>query len=172
MKHTFVSLITFFLAVSFIVGCGERLPDGMPRLYPASIEVTQEGVPLDEATVMLYSESPDLARWTPSGVTNSSGVAVLSTNGRYKGAPLGTYKVTVKRASLDPHPEPELANEFTGSPGAAKYQQLELARKAYTYVETPYTSLEETPLTVEITANQKIYPVDAGKNIKVEVRRN
>ena len=172
MRRTFISHFTLLFAVSFIVGCGPRLPDGMPRLYPVSIEVTQEGAPLGEAMVTLHSDSPNLARWVPSGVTNASGIAVLMTDGKYKGAPLGTYKVAVVRTSLDPHPEPELVNEQPGSPGAARYQQLETARKAFIYVESPYTSMGTTPLTVEITANQKMYPVDAGKKIKDAIKRN
>jgi hypothetical protein len=96
MNRTFTTLL---LAVLFVSGCGEPRPAGMPKLYPASIIVTFEGEPFDGATVQLMPEDAAIARWGPIGQTNSSGVAVLRTDGKYNGAPLGNYKILVSKHS-------------------------------------------------------------------------
>jgi len=143
----------------------------MPRLYPASIEVTQEGIPLAEATVALIPVDPGLDRWGPAGITNASGVVVLQTNGLYTGAPLGTYKVVVSKTSIELHPNPELENAEMGSADYEKYRQLDSARMEVNYVEPQYSSMENTPLTIEVVAGQKAYSVDAGKQVQVKERR-
>jgi len=172
MTRTFTSLTTLFLAVSFIAGCGgQPFPEGMPRLYPASIEVTQEGAPLEGAVVTLVSEDAELVRWGPTGITDASGVVVLQTNGLYRGAPLGTYKVIVTKITREPHPNPELGEAKMGSPDYQRYTQLENTRRTFHHVEAQYGSIENTPLTVEVTAGQRTYSVDAGKKVQVEERR-
>jgi len=170
MTRTFFSLITLLLVVSFLIGCRSATPEGMPRLYPVSIEITQEGNPLEEATVTLVSDDPELGRWVPTGITNASGVAVLQTNGLYSGAPLGTYKVVIAKRVTEPHPNPELAGAERGTPEEARYDQLNRERKTFTYVEPQYSSIADTPLTIEVVAGQRTYSVDAGKRVQEIVR--
>jgi len=171
MTRTFFSLTAFLLTVSFVVGCGgQPRPEGMPRLYPVSVEVVQEGSPLEGATVTLVSDDSELGRWAPTGITGVSGVAVLQTNGLYNGAPLGSYKVVIVKRMTEPHPHPELAGADRGTPEEAKYDQLNRERKTFNYVESQYSSIEETPLTVEIVSGQKTYSVDAGKKVQEAVR--
>ena len=172
MTRTFFSYTALLLSVSFIMGCGgQPLPEGMPRLYPASIEVTQEGTPLEGATVTLVSEDSELGRWSPTGITNASGVAVLQTNGLYRGAPLGTFKVVITKRVTEPHPHPELAGAERGTPEEARYDQLNRARQTFNYVESQYSSIEDTPLTIEIVAGQRTYSIDAGKKVQETVVR-
>ena len=171
MTHRLVSFTTLLLTASFIIGCGGHpRPDGMPRLYPASVTVTQEGTPLEGATVTLFSDDPELGRWSPTGVTDASGVAVLHTNSLYRGAPLGSFRVTVAKMTREPHPNPELAGADYGTADAARYDQLDRARKTLTYVEPRYSSMVDTPLTIEITADQRTYSIDAGPRVQEEVR--
>jgi len=151
-----------------MTGCGERLPAGMPRLYPASITVTQEGTPLAGALVQLIPEDPANAAWGPGGTTNQSGVVVLRTNGAYLGAPLGTYKVTVSKTEMEPHPNPELR----GGSEEDLRRSLAILRtlRTYSYVEPQYGSIRYTPLRIEITARERNYTIDAGRKIRVEAR--
>ena len=135
----------------------------MPRLYPASMTITQEGTPLDGALVQLIPEDSANSSWGPGGTTDSSGVVVLRTNGKYKGAPLGKYRVTVSKREKEPHPKPELE----GGQEFRTYLAIQRTLKTYSFVEPQYGSIRDTPLSVEITAKEKTYTVDAGKKIKV-----
>ena len=168
MNRRLSSIFLLLLATSLMTGCGERLPDGMPRLYPASITVTQEGTPLAEAVVQLVSEDPANASWGAGGTTNESGIAVLRTNGKYNGAPLGTYKVTVSKMEQDPHPNPELKGG--GEDEVRRYLAVARTLRTYRLIEPQYSSLNDTPLRVEIIPNERTYAIDAGKKIRVVVR--
>jgi len=160
--------------VAFLAtGCGgPARPDGMPRLYPASVTVIQEGAPLEGAMVQLVSDDPALSRWGPTGITDASGVTVLRTDGTYDGAPLGTFRVVVSKREREPHPNPEWANLPDGDPNFQKYRELESRRKTINYVEPLYSSIADSPLTLEITADGKTYSVDAGKKSRTEVGAN
>lgn len=71
-------------------GCG-------PSLEKTEIKVVgADGNPVSGAMVTLVSESDTSV--TPSGQTNSSGVATISTNGK-AGAPKGTYKALVTKSA-------------------------------------------------------------------------
>ena len=172
MKRIFVIFLLSAVCClpSLFMGCGgQNLPDGMPRLYPAAIEVTQEGTPLAGATVTLVSDDPVLARWGPTGVTDASGIAALQTDGMYRGVPLGTYKVVVTKRAKEPHPNPELAGAERGTPQEAQYDRLDRARRIISYVEPQFGSIGETPLTIEIVAGQRTYSIDAGKKVQETV---
>ena len=173
MKRPFASFIILSLVALLLTGCGgEPRPAGMPKLYPVSITVLQEGTPLAGATVTLVSETPELARWGPMGVTDANGVAIMRTNGRYEGAPLGTFKIVVSKMEREPHPNPEWANLPREDPNSQKYDAIELRLKAFNYIEPQYSSIADTPLVIEITAKLKTYMVDAGKQSKTEVKMN
>jgi len=168
MNRAITSSILLLLASIFMAGCGEKRPGGMPKLYPVSIIVMQEGTPLEGALVQLVSEDRANVMWGPGGTSNASGVAVLHTNGTYKGVPLGKYKVTVEKRVKESHPNPELATGGPRTPEFAKYLEISRNLKTYSYVEPQYGSVANTPLFVEITAKEKTYTIDAGKQIKTE----
>ena len=171
MKRTFLSLITLLLAIFLLPGCGESLPDGMPRLYPASIAVVQEGTPLEGAIVQLIPENEDHSAWVPTGTTDAQGVAVLQTNGRFAGAPLGSYRVTVTKREQEPHPHPELAAYPPGDPNHQRFVEIGRNLRAFNLVAPIYSSVVDTPLRVEIVAGQRNYEVDAGEITRIEFMR-
>ena len=166
MNRPLVSFLLLLLTASLMTGCGESRPAGMPRLYPATITITQEGTPLDGALVQLIPEDSANSSWGPGGTTDASGRVVLQTNGKYKGAPLGEYKVTVSKKEKEPHPNPELQ----GGQEFRKYLAILKTLKTYSFVEPQYGSIKDTPLNIEITAKEKTYTVDAGKKVKVAVK--
>ena len=172
MNRALTLFITLLPTAFFFTGCGHARPDGMPRLYPASITVIQDGAPLEGAMVQLFSEDPALERWGPTGITNAAGVVAIRTDAAYNGAPLGTYKVVVTKMEREPHPNPEWADAPRGDPNAQKYEALELSRKMFNYIEPQYSSHTDTPLTVEIVAKKKNYSVDIGKYVKNRVTMN
>jgi hypothetical protein len=168
MNRTILSLPALLLALLFLTGCGEQLPDGMPKLYPALITVTQEGEPLEEATVMLIPEDSALMQWGPSGITDESGIAEMKTNAKYKGAPLGKYTVTVMKREREPHPHPEWAGLSETDPNYRQFVQIARMLKHYDLVESHFGSVANSPLRIEVSAGQKEYTVDVGKKVKVE----
>ncbi|MDR1269130.1 MAG: hypothetical protein LBK82_06370 [Planctomycetaceae bacterium] len=101
------TIIFLFLGIVCFFGCGQKLPDGMPKLYPVTITIVQENTPLEGAIVQLIPEDSSLSTWGPMGITNASGVTELQTNGKYKGSPLGQFKVLVTKKEIEPHPHPE-----------------------------------------------------------------
>jgi len=170
MNRALLSIL-LLLATVLMTGCGEKLPPGMPKLYPVIVTVTQEGTPLAGAIVQLIPEDPAHAAWGPGGMTDASGVAVLRTNGPYKGAPLGKYKVVVTKSEIESPPSPPPRGPGVTREDVGRYQALLNRLKAYNYVETQYGSATDTPLEVEITAKVKNYTFDAGKPIKVAIPR-
>jgi hypothetical protein len=173
MNRIIVSFVALSLVASFIAGCGgDPRPAGMPKLFPVSIVVTQEGQPLAGAMVQLTTEAPELMRWGPTGITDADGIAVMRTDGRYAGAPLGTFSVVVSKREKEPHPNPEWGKLPTENPNFQRYVAEEARLKVINYVEPQYSSIADTPLKVEITANVKTYTVDVGKPSKTEVKSN
>jgi len=164
MTRTFASFTALLLAACFIIGCGgDPRPAGMPRLYPVSIVVIQDGAPLTNATVQLIPEDEANSRWGPMGMTNASGVAAMRTNARYDGAPLGTYKVVVSKTEMEPHPNPDWANLSQDDPEYWRNARIAESLRPVHFVGEQYGSVVDTPLRVEITARERIYEVEVGK---------
>jgi len=66
----------------------------MPPLYPLVLTVTQDGKPLEDARISLFSEEGE-STWTVGGTTDVNGRASLMTHGKYQGVPGGKYKVCI-----------------------------------------------------------------------------
>ena len=161
MNHKYFSLI--YLCVLgglcfFAFGCGPKYPPGMPKLYPVKLTFTQEGKPLELASVMLYPEDSGMT-WGVGGSTDNSGVVTLKTHGEFNGAPAGKYKVCVRKFLMEGE-LPTLAN-----PGAPPPVDYEL-------VDQQYKQPNTTPLTIEIKAGSNSFePFDLGEAIKERVKK-
>ncbi|MDO5553211.1 MAG: hypothetical protein Q4G68_05580 [Planctomycetia bacterium] len=72
--------IFILFCLPFMTGCfQEPRPDGLPKLYPMSIKITQEGTPLTDASVGLISSDPELQRWPAGANTDANGIAKIFT---------------------------------------------------------------------------------------------
>lgn len=142
----------------------------MPKLHPAQITFKQEGAPLEGAIIQLIGETPDVASWGPTGITDTNGVVVLQTNGKYKGAPVGKFKVLITKRETESHPHPEWANLPDGDPNFLKYLDEGKKLKSFDLVEQKYRLLAETPLSVEIQAGKNELELDAGAKVNIESR--
>ena len=126
----------------FLVGCHvERRPKDLPKLYPAKIYVIQNGKPLDKAYVTLDSVSGK--HWAIGGQTDENGFCEAYTLGKFRGAPLGTYDVSIRKTVKE-----EIDADFEIMPGSPRkiYQQRETVAAEFT---TPGT------LTLEVTSDGK-----------------
>ncbi len=94
------------LILLVVPGCGDSRPEGMPKLYPAKVTITQDGSPLADATVGFVSENSALTRWPAGGVTDANGIATIHTYGQYPGAPEGSFKVIVTKTINEGDPMP------------------------------------------------------------------
>ena len=166
MKRPYFTL-PLLMVVCMLLGCGQRLPKDLPPLYPCTLLIAQNGVPLERAAIILeYVEGTVPAGgqiWFPQGVTDKNGNATIRTNGRYDGAPLGRFKIVVTKLEPDYSrlgPQP--------SEDDPKYDAW-MNRKGtedfpiFLLVEKQYTESATTPLEIEINKGKNEAAVDVGK---------
>jgi len=165
-KHTV--LLSLLLASALLSGCSNR-PAGMPLLCPCNITVTQDGVPLAGASVLMTNLSDDAVgkAWTPSGTTDSQGVARMKTNAQYEGVAAGKYRVVVEKfetesSKLGPQP-PVDSPEYE----AWSHKSASEILAQYALVEVIYSS-SKTPHEVEIAKGENNHTVDVGKAVRIK----
>ena len=161
MKHrTFFTAFTAFFAVAAVIGCsGEQRPDGLPKLYPCTITITQDGQPLAEATVQLHDPAVT-DRWTVSGLTNASGSAVMRTHGQFPGVPEGRFKIILTKTVL----EGGSTDDETTPENARKPRE---AVKVYSLVGKEYTNRETTPLEIVIDGKKRSESFNIGRTERI-----
>jgi len=162
----FIHLSLFLVCFLLFSGCGgQKLPPGMPKLYPATITVTQDGQPLEGAEIVVISTDPSM-NWSSGGITDQNGIVKLRTMGQYDGAPLGKYKVGVRKVetpdiAVPPPPnKPEDMNN---------YMRIlkEIDDNTFFLVEEKF-SIQNTQLEVEITPANLKGNVDVSPAIRVK----
>ena len=157
-----MSLFFSLLAIALLgtAGCNKnQRPEGLPPTHPLTITVTQEGNPLEGATVSLVS--PEL-KWVIGGVTNADGQAKMMTHGKFEGAPEGTFNVIILKTVYEGRDEYDAAMARGDSAAAQKIDV-----KAIQFVEDKYTSAKDTPLKAEVKKETKVLDVDAGPVVKI-----
>ena len=148
-------------------GCGgEQLPPGIPKLYKATLTVTQDGSPLAGAEVIMVNVDPS-TNWSAGGVTDQNGVLKLRTMGRYEGAPIGRYKVAVQKKEI---PDITLPSEISSPEVQKEYDRLvrEIENNTFYLVDEKF-SLGKTELEVEITPSNLKVTVDVSPAVHVKV---
>lgn len=145
---SFAMLLPLF---GLAVGCGQKLPDGIPALQSCTITVKMDGVPLENANVHLKSEAA--GSYFISGATDGSGQAVIQTNGVYSGAPEGSYKITVDKFVSDPNWKPK------------NQQEQDAGETLKSVVDAQYSSVKTTPLECQVVkgANRFEFDVESAK---------
>jgi hypothetical protein len=167
-------IVYIFIIFISILGCSsQQLPDDLPTLYPCKITVIQDGQPLADASVILHltdhSTNHGGKSWVPMGLTDENGVAVIKTNARYNGAPLGKYKILVNKTERETSkfgsPPPE------DSPDYARWLEKSQQEKLHEFglVETIYTDAGKTPHDIEVIKNTNQKSVDVGKSVRNKI---
>ncbi|MGL4943233.1 MAG: hypothetical protein ACRC46_08575 [Thermoguttaceae bacterium] len=145
-----LSLLALSLVLAF--GCGPKLPDGMPPIFPCVVVLTQDGKPLTDANVVLHPA--DNSNWNGVGSTDASGRARIFTSDKYEGAIAGKFKVTIRKIETE-MPKPVSSSVAAVTPPAAV--------KSYSLVDTKLGDKDTTSLEIEVKKGTKDYPLDAGK---------
>jgi len=160
MKQFFLHSPGMILVV-FMIGCSsQKLPDGMPKLYPLTLTITQEGKPLPEASVSMYSADGS-SSWAPGGMTKADGMLVVFTHGKYAGVPAGKYKVTVDCLVSDvPRPKEATMEEIVEH--GKKYP-------AYRIVPLQYTDRKTTPLEIDVVKGTSRLSIDIPETVKIKL---
>jgi hypothetical protein len=169
MKCRFAILLYLFAVAALLLsGCGgEKLPPGIPKLYPATLAVIQDGSPLAGAEVSMLNTDPSVS-WSAGGITDQNGILKLRTMGRYIGAPAGKYKVAVQKIEMPAIPLPD---EPPNDPEQRKeYNRLlkEIEDNTFYLVDQQF-ELDKTKLEVEITPTNLQLTVDVSPAVRVKV---
>jgi hypothetical protein len=155
-----LTLLVLLLLWMFLVlsGCSQtEYPKDLPRLYAGTITITQQNVPLANASVFLTPT--DGSQWNAGGTTNTNGKAILYTHGRYKGVVAGTYKVTIDKYEIG-HEKPNAETIYAKT---GNYPVPD----AYSFVELQYTDSNKTPLEIIISEKNQSFSFDVGPSVRV-----
>ena len=167
----------FFIAlfaVALVIGCssGRERPKDLPRLYPAKLTITQEGAPLEDATVTLHSTDPNF-RWSVGGSTDAQGVVVLNTNGFYEGVPLGTYKIAISRVVRTGPPIPHVSELPDDEIARARvFAEIDRQTRLTQVVDPLYRDANKTLLEWEVVGGKNEATFDVGKPVDIRVPTN
>ena len=152
-------IIPLMFVVFTIAGCAKNdgRPKDLPPLFPCEITITQEGNPLPGATIAFESFGETKVTYLPSGITNESGKAVLSTYG-FNGVPAGTYKVTVRKTVVEDVKQVTDAYGDLVDDGGVEYRT----------VDFKFSNANTTPHEIEVTTGKGTTQaaLDVGKPIK------
>ncbi|MDR0610637.1 MAG: hypothetical protein LBG58_11040 [Planctomycetaceae bacterium] len=172
MKRIFLS---FVMSIPLVfIGCSEKLPPDMPRLYPLTFTVIQDGKPLDKAVVELIRKDSQ-SKWGGTGLCDASGKAEIYTQGKYKGVPAGTYSIIVTKHFTEPskyegQPIPDPAVDLTAYENWMRALDSE-DLTSYNLVELKYGSVDTTPFSIEVGKGEKTQPLDVGKAVRLKITK-
>ena len=159
----FISLtFTLLCLVPFFFGCGEKKPDGMPKIYPCTITITQENSPLEGASVLLISDDPVLGKWSVAGTTDASGNAVIKTHAKFSGAPAGQYVVVVSK------------EEYVAEAAAKTDNRDDVTitpQTLYYLVDQKFSQKETSPLKFTMEAKSTKATFDTGKKVREKLTK-
>lgn len=162
---------TLVLAVLLSAGCRDSsIPSDLPKLSSGTVVVTQEGAPVEGATVY-FLPADGTTKWAPGGKTDESGAAKIYTNGLYNGAPPGKYQVYMRKTEVEPskYPLPPTVDTPEYEKWLETYgdQIANEKRATYSLIEKIYTNAKSSPLEIEVLPGKAFtQEFDVGKNVK------
>ena len=148
----------------------------MPPLYPVTITLTQENVPLEGAFVDLVPADAANA-WGAGGKTDAKGEAILYARPDFKGAAAGKYKVVItkkesKRGGTSVADNATIPTE-TEDGRPIVYRAGDggpITMEEWTYVDRQYITAATTPLEIEVTNKGSNQSFDLGKQVYLRYR--
>jgi hypothetical protein len=165
----FYCLITV-IPFLFLSGCGGvNLPDGMPKPYPVTIMITQEGKALEKVSVLLVSDDVALGQWTAGGESNASGNAVLQTLGKYPGVVPGQYKVILRKREVQARyqniPDPKVDRD--GYEKAIRQYPIQ-PKDTWDLIDPKYSDQNTTPESIEVLKKKNNMTIEVGPAVKIK----
>lgn len=157
MKN-FVIYVSCVLVIAAGVGCSPKnsrpadLPDDMT---PCRITITQDGAPVESASVVLEYETP--VKYATSGTTDAQGVAVMMTYG-FAGAQQGSAKVLVSKLVTE------------GAEEAEEYGQSGKMGQDFETIDVKYKSKDTTDLSITIGKDNVAESFEVGAPVHIPAK--
>jgi hypothetical protein len=153
LRFRYFLLLPFVFALTIFCGCGDKSrPADLPKLYPAKIKATQDGVPLVDARVEIYNIDASAKYRISGGITNDSGVAELRTYG-FNGSPAGKYKVTALKI---------VRGELPPGTKLSRFNQPD----KYNLVDKKFSTEKLTEQEIEIVSGKNEFNFDFGAPVR------
>jgi hypothetical protein len=170
-RNFFILLIFAISGFLLLAGCSNSSrPSDLPKLFPCKVTITQEGKPLEGATVTLLSKVPPLEgrNWIISGKTGVNGTTELVTQPNFPGVPEGEYKLLIGKTETDDSEVPS----FEKDPKA--FEKWTAKTKGivptYSLINPDWSNKQKTPFEIKITKGQtNSATFDVGKAIRVQI---
>jgi hypothetical protein len=160
----FVLKIHFWFVLSVClsaVGCNTtRLPEGMPKPYPVTITILQDGKALEGASVTMIPLDSAISQWIAGGGTNASGEATIVTFGKYKGAVPGNYKVLISKI-INERDESKRPADINSQ----EFQKWYSGATVIQLVNLRFTD-DSTPEQMEVIKGKNKKTIDVGAEIR------
>jgi hypothetical protein len=162
--NKYLCFTVFLLSLLLVSGCrgNDGRPADLPKLFPATVTVTQGGEALAGAHVELVpQDSPDHP-YRASATTDANGKATMMTYG-FLGAPAGNFKIIVRKGIVE--------NIVYGTDAVGR--QIVLSSESYIVVQNRYSDEKETPHEIEVPASRKGKhgTIDVGEAVRTRVTR-
>jgi hypothetical protein len=151
-------ILILFLPIFVLIGCSSPKPDGFPRVYPATITVTQDGKPLEGAVVIL-EHSAERTRWSAGGKTDATGsIQPATVQGNYSvpGVPAEDFLVTVTKSpvvEIDQTVDPETLTPQERDRLNAEYEQKTIEARKAVGIPERLSDPQKTPLRWKVTTS-------------------
>ncbi|MDR1492555.1 MAG: hypothetical protein LBT05_07525 [Planctomycetaceae bacterium] len=158
----YLCILCFALLFIGNLGCGQKKPEGFPKVVTYTIVVNNDGQPESDVSIFLSPDNALRGAWVAGGKTNASGKSVLVTSQgdyRVKGIPEGKYQVSLNKQLPDP-PSKVSESEYKKMSNREKEaygEKMRLEReKIPLIVPSILTKPETTPISIDVSANGKI----------------
>ena len=145
-----LTVFSVFLLIA-VSGCSPKLPDGMPKIFPCVLTLTQEGKPAEGFDVQLVAKGEKIS-WMIGGTSDAQGLVKIMTHGQFNGAPAGLFAVVINKTLTE------------GVDQNADVQTKPVM--IYSLTEKKYNSELTTPLEVKIEGKTNV-TFDLGKPVKI-----
>jgi hypothetical protein len=159
LKESIMKNFTIFLSCALILaasfGCTKKnaRPADLPEdMSPCSITITQDGTPVEGATVALEYETP--VKYQTSGTTDAKGVAIMMTYG-HAGAQQGTAKVLVSKLVTE------------GASEAEDYGESGEMGQDFETIDLKYKAVDTTDLTITIGKDNVAESFEVGAPVRI-----
>ncbi len=151
-------------------GCArEKTPPDMPKLYPTSITVTQDGAPCVDACVQLLKRDDLNYKWLAGGTTDETGTCVVKTMGKFNGAPEGDFNVIVYKTIRNESETRKNVAQPTDPAEAREWiKKVAEEEKEFDYVDTKYKKVDTSDLTITVSRGKNAVAFEVGPEVKVE----